>query len=242
MFDKWRKYSYAAQKSRRHRFRRVFLWFLAFYVLYNLLTSLGFSIKVLENETMQPSLQAGDRLVFSSFALHSLGRGTGERPAAPPFRRGDIVLVDTARGKARNPALRLLDQGLRFFTAQRRSFPRTEERFYIKRVIGLPGDEVSMTNFVLRVKPADSAYRLTEFELSGQDYKPAIPQVPALWDESLPFSGNMDRIVLGPGECFLVSDDRSNTNDSRAWGPVPVELAAGKLLFRCWPLTRIGIP
>jgi signal peptidase I len=99
-----------------------------------------------------------------------------------------------------------------------------------------------MTNFVLRIKPRDESYSFTEFELSEHPYNVTIPQVPALWDESLPFSGNMERIVLGEDECFVLSDDRSNTNDSRTWGPIPVSLIAGKALFRYWPLNRLGLP
>jgi signal peptidase I len=242
MFDKWRKYSYAAQKTQRYRIRWVFIWFLAVYVLYNTLTGLVFSVKVLENDTMQPALQAGDRLVFSSFTLYTLLSKAGVLSVQPSFRRGNIVLVESGRGERTSLLARLLDQGLRFFTAQRLSLWGEEERYYVKRVIGLPGDEVSMTNFVLRVKPGGSAYSLTEFELADRDYRPVIPQVPALWDESLPFSGNMDRIVLGEDECFLLSDDRSGTNDSRTWGPIPVRLIAGKLLFRFWPFRRLGSP
>ncbi len=99
-----------------------------------------------------------------------------------------------------------------------------------------------MTNYVLRVKPAGSAYTFTEFELSDRPYYPNIPQVPALWDNSLPFSGSMDPIVLGPGECFVVSDDRSNSGDSRTWGPVSAKQIIGRPIFRFWPLSRIGIP
>jgi signal peptidase I len=64
--------------------------------------------------------------------------------------------------------------------------------------------------------------------------------MPALWDTSIPFSGNMDRIILGEDECFVVSDDRSNTNDSRTWGPVSADRITGKAVFRYWPFTRIG--
>jgi signal peptidase I len=240
MFDKWLKYSYAAQKTQRHRLRRVLIWLLAFYVLYNLLTGLAVSVKVLENDAMQPALRAGDRLVFSSFTIYSLLPESAFLRSSPPFRRGNIVLVDTALGEKRPLLRRFLDQGLRFFTAQRLSLWGGEEHLYVRRVIGLPGDEVSMTNFVFRVKPADGVYGLTEYELSDRDYKPDIPQVPALWDESLPFSGTMDKIVLGDDECFLIADDRSSTNDSRSWGPVKVKLVAGKLLFRFWPPARFG--
>ena len=66
--------------------------------------------------------------------------------------------------------------------------------------------------------------------------------MPALWDSSLPFSGNMDPIILGDNECFVISDDRSNTNDSRTWGPVQINNISGKALFRYWPLNRLGRP
>jgi signal peptidase I len=109
-------------------------------------------------------------------------------------------------------------------------------------VVALPGDEITMTNFVVRIKPRDGAYSLTEFELSDKPYVSNIPQVPAIWDESLPFSGNMDWLILGENECFVLSDDRNNTNDSRTWGPVPVDFITGEAIFRYWPVTRLGRP
>jgi signal peptidase I len=242
MFDKWRKYSYAAQKNQRHRLRWILVWFLAFFLIYNVLGSLFFSMRVLENDTMQPGLRAGERFIFSSFAVPSFLAGISVQNRSFPCKRGNIVLVDMAREKNRNFLLRLLDEGIRFFTAQRMSLDGGEEHLYIKRVIGFPGDEITMTNFVLRVKPRGSSYSLTEFELSEKPYDVNSPQVPALWDESIPFSGHMDRIVLGDDECFVLSDDRSNTNDSRTWGPVPLSLIGGKALFRYWPFTRLGRP
>jgi signal peptidase I len=242
MFDKWRRYSYAAQKNQRGKILYISLFFLVLYILYNLLTSFFFSMRVLENETMLPGLRPGDRFVFSSFAAYSFFPGVDFLNRPLPLKRGNIVLLEMERDKKRSLPLLILDGFVRFFTAQRVSLLETEDQVYIKRVIGLPGDELTMTNFVFRVKPAVDPYSLTEFELSDILYEVAIPHVPALWDDSIPFSGNMDRIVLGENECFVVSDDRSNTNDSRTWGPVSVNLITGKALFRCWPLTRIGRP
>jgi signal peptidase I len=238
MFDKWRKYSYAAQKNQRVKLLWVFLCFLILYIFYNAFTFFFFSMRVLENDTMRPGLRAGDRFVFSSFAVPSFLTGINILHESLPFKRGNIVLVDLTE-KQRGPRI-LLDGFVRFFTAQRAGLFGTEEHLYMKRVIGLPGDELTMTNFVIRVKPSGGSYSLTEFELSDKPYDVTIPQVPALWDESIPFSGNMDRIVLGENECFVVSDDRSNTNDSRTWGPVPADRITGKALFRYWPFTRIG--
>jgi signal peptidase I len=242
MFDKWMKYSYAAQKSQRYRLLKIVLFFAVLVIIYNLITAFFVSIWVLDNDTMQSGLAAGDRLVFVSFALPSLLARFRPDDGALPFKRGNIVLVDTGRREKSGVMRKIIDGALRFFTAQRMSLFDKEEHLYLKRVIGLPGDEITMTNFVLRVKPAGSAYSLTEFELADKPYYPTIPHVPAVWDESIPFSGNMDRLVLGNGECFVISDDRSNTNDSRAWGPVRSDCITAKAVFRFWPFTKIGRP
>jgi signal peptidase I len=242
MFDKWRKYSYAAQKNQRHHLLWIILVFLAMFLLYNSLTSFVFSIWVLENDTMRPGLYSGDRLILSSLAIPSLLADIGIPTPSLPFKRGNIVLVDMDGGEKKKTPLVIVDGLIRFFTAQRTGLFGNGERFYVKRLIGLPGDEIVMTNFILRVRPAGDSYSLTEFELSDKPYDVNIPQVPALWDEAIPFSGNMSRIVLGEDECFVISDDRSNTNDSRTWGPVPADLIKGRALFRYWPLARIGRP
>jgi signal peptidase I len=242
MFNKWRKYSYTAQKDQRHRIRWVVIWFLIFFTLYILLSSFFASTGSLKSDAMQPGLRAGDRLIISSYRARRLLPDTFRFNRDAPFRRGSIVLVDMARREKQGVFAALADTALRFFTAQRIGLEGRGDYFFMKRVIGLPGDEISITNFVARVRPAGEVYGLTEFELSDRPYDVAIPQVPALWDESLPFSGGMETIVLGENECFVLSDDRANTNDSRTWGPVPVDLVAGRALFRYWPLTRFGRP
>ena len=239
MFDKWQKYSYAAQKNQRHRIMWVLLWILGFFIVYTALTSLVFSIRVLENDTMQPGLQKGDRFIFSSYQIYRYIPGPD---ISTLLRRGNIVLVDKSLEKKQGFFALALDGILRFLTAQRVSLNNPEDNLFIKRLIGLPGDEISMTNFVIRVKPKGELYSFTEFELWDRPYESVIPSVPALWDETLPFSGNMETVILKDNEVFVLSDDRSNTNDSRTWGPVSVSLISGKALFRYWPFTRTGLP
>ena len=242
MFDKALKYSFAAQKHERHKLLRIILIVLSLYLLYNAINVFFVSTWVLHNDTMQPELHNGDRFLVVSTALPSLLAKIQQTEAAIPFKRGNIVLIDTRRGEDKNWPLIIADNIVRFFSAQQFAILKTEEHLYIKRLIALPGDEISMVNFVLRVRPADSFYTLTEFELSERPYYPNISQVPALWDAMLPFSGNMDTRVLGPGEYFVVSDDRGNTGDSRTWGPVSAQEIIGKPLFRFWPPARIGRP
>jgi len=235
-----RNYSYADQKTQRYRSRGAILVVLVFIVLYIFFTSLFFSMRVLENDTMAPNLRKGEMFVFFSYGLYSLIPGLDLERGPMALRRGNIVLMDMFREKPPGIFYKSLDVLARFFTAQRFSLLDKEEHLFVKRVIGLPGDEITMTNFVIRVKAKGSAYSLTEFEVTDIDYTPSIPNIPALWDSSLPFSGNMERVVLGEDECFVLSDDRSSTNDSRTWGPVKINNITGKALFRYWPFTRIG--
>ncbi|GHU82387.1 signal peptidase I [Spirochaetia bacterium] len=241
MANKWRRYSYTAQKSYFRRVRMILVWVLLFFAAYTLVTSFCFSVRVLENETMLPGLVPGDRFIFSSYTITHLIRDKVIE-APPPFRRGQVVLVDRAARENRGIIRPLLDRLVRFFTIQQVNLYSREESLFIKRVIALPGDTISMNNFVLRVKPAGDSYEYTEFELSDRDYTPHIPQVPVQWDESLPFSGAMDSITLKEDECFVLSDDRGNTNDSRTWGPIPADTVTGRALVRYWPVTRIGVP
>jgi signal peptidase I len=242
MFDKALKYSYAAQKHERHKLLRIILILVALYLLYNMISAFFFSVWVLHNDTMQPGLRAGDRFLTASSVLPSLLTKLKYSGETIPFKRGNIVLIDTRRGESRGWLLGIADNLVRFITAQQLNIFGAEEHLYIKRLIAMPGDEISMINFVLRVRPSGSAYTLTEFELSDRPYHPNIPQIPALWDSALPFSGHMDSRVLSPGEYFVVSDDRGNTGDSRTWGPISAKEIIGKPVFRFWPPSRIRRP
>jgi signal peptidase I len=242
MFDKGRQYSYKTQKRQRTQMFGFFYNFLILYIAYNCLSAFFFSVWVLDNNTMQPMFSQGDRLVFCSFKLPSRFLWFKSSDNTFLFQRGSAILVDMGREKTIKLPLRIIDGAVRFFTGQQVSIFSGEGQYYIKRVVGLPGDELYMADFVFRVKPSGGLYSLTEFELSEKPYHPAIPQNPALWNESLPFSGTMDKIVLGPDECFVVSDDRGNTNDSRTWGPIPTSYITAKAVLRFWPITKIFLP
>jgi signal peptidase I len=235
-----RRYFFAEQKHQRHRARFRILLVLLFLILYVSFTSIFFSMRVLKNSTMEPNLNAGERFVFSSYSFYSFIPGLDLDKGPIPLRRGNVVLVEMFKDGKDGILYSIMDGFLRFFTLQHFSLIDSEENLFVKRLIGLPGDEIIMTNFVIRVKVKGSAYNLTEFEVTERDYTPNIPNVPALWDSSLPFSGNMEKIVLGENECFVLSDDRGNTNDSRTWGPVPIKNIIGKAMFRYWPFSRLG--
>jgi signal peptidase I len=241
MFNKWKKYSYADQKTYALRFRILVLKIVLVISGYIILTTAFFPMIVMESASMSPSIQAGDRFVFFAFGARNLAEDFRVFEGLP-FKRGDIVTVNLAEGET-GFLHTAVDKLLRFFTAGKAGLRGKQNRVFMKRVIGLPGDEISMVNFVLQVRPAGGSYTYTEYELSEKrHYEIDIPQLPAIWNESIPFSGNMPKRTLGENDCFVLSDDRANTNDSRTWGPVHTRALTGKALFRYWPLSRAGTP
>ncbi|GHT50723.1 signal peptidase I [Spirochaetia bacterium] len=242
LFNKWLKYSYADQKTQKLRTRSMIFSMLLFFVAYILVTNYLLSFKVLENSSMEPGLKEGDRFIIYSFNLQK-----ALPDALPvshlPLKRGNVVLVNNYQKNELNFAQSFLDKLIRFFTIGHLGLPAKDSRLFLKRVVALEGDTVSMTNYVMRIQPEGEPYTYTEFELSGKtNYDVNIPQVNGLWDNSIPFSGNIEKLTLGKDQCFVLSDDRSNTNDSSTWGAINTDLVMGKAILRYWPLTRIGSP
>jgi signal peptidase I len=50
---------------------------------------------------------------------------------------------------------------------------------------------------------------------------------------------DMAPITLGPLSYFVLGDNRSNSNDSRAFGPVTLDRILGRVWLRYWPLDQI---
>ena len=98
-------------------------------------------------------------------------------------------------------------------------FPDDPSKSYIKRVIGLPGDNVEMIDGHVRVNGRD----LDEAYLD-----PELNRHPA----------NRPPVFVKPGYYFVMGDNRDNSSDSRYWGLVPKKYVYGKALFRYWPLTH----
>ncbi|NCJ05299.1 signal peptidase I [Synechococcales cyanobacterium C] len=126
--------------------------------------------------------------------------------------RGDIVVF--------NPTPVLQDQGF--------------QDAFIKRVIGLPGDQVSLENGEVYVneQPLQESY-----VANGDD-----TSVQACGEEQTNIRPYLKDAVIIPEDQYLVlGDNRHNSYDGRCWGLVSRDKLVGRAVFRFWPFSRVGV-
>jgi signal peptidase I len=95
---------------------------------------------------------------------------------------------------------------------------------FIKRIIGLPGETIQIhsgTVFVCTA-PHRGCHGLNEPYVSTHNY------------------GNYGPYTVPAGDYFVMGDNRSNSDDSRVWGPLPRRNIIGEAFLVYWPLDRIG--
>ncbi len=101
-------------------------------------------------------------------------------------------------------------------------YPKNPQESFIKRVIGLPGDEILLSGGKLYING-----RLTPETYLSSDYT-TIVSPPRTW-------------VVEPHHYFVMGDNRDASNDSRNWGLVPEMYIYGKAVYRYWPVSEMGL-
>ena len=127
----------------------------------------------------------------------------------PTMHNGEFVLVNKMAYKLGSPNI---GDVIVF------RYPRDPAQEYIKRVIGLPGDQIKVLNGLVYVngKPLSEPYIAS---------KPAYQTEWTVPQDSL----------------FVLGDNRNNSSDSHSWGPLPLENVVGKALVVYWPPTQWGV-
>ncbi len=133
----------------------------------------------------------------------------------PTFQNGDYLIVDELSYRTGDPQR---------YDVVVFHYPLDPSKFFIKRVIGLPGETVKIlgNNITIVNKDHPEGFQIPE------------PFVKNPGDNDMTFN-------LKEGQYFVMGDNRSASSDSRSWGAVPRDLMSGRVLVRLLPLNDLGI-
>jgi signal peptidase I len=101
------------------------------------------------------------------------------------------------------------------------SSPEGDAEDLIKRVVGLPGDTVEIRDGVLYVNDGRKNESYVDYRLTDSTF--------------------FGPLRVPEGHVFVMGDNRSNSRDSRVFGPAPEKDLLGKVVLRFWPLDRIEL-
>ncbi len=98
-------------------------------------------------------------------------------------------------------------------------YPRNPSKFFIKRIIGLPGDTIEIQNSTVTITNGKHPEGLTLDESYIKSMQPA----PVLTE------------TLGEREYFVMGDNRDHSSDSRSWGVLQEDRIVGRAFVRLFP-------
>ena len=105
-------------------------------------------------------------------------------------------------------------------------YPNDPSQFFIKRIIGLPGETIDIKNGEITIS---NPIHREGFKLNESLYLPATHT-----------QGN-HHIKLTEDEYYVLGDNRSSSLDSRVFGPIKRSDIIGRTWLRGWPLDRIKV-
>ncbi|MCX6765255.1 MAG: signal peptidase I [Candidatus Nealsonbacteria bacterium] len=135
----------------------------------------------------------------------------------PNFQNGDYLIIDEISYRFREPQR---GQVIVF------KYPQNEAQLFIKRIIGLPGEKIEITDNVIKVTQKNGQL----LDLKETSYLPS----------SIETAGNIN-ITLENNQYFVLGDNRQFSYDSRRFGVVNKNEIIGKVFLRAWPFSSLGL-
>ena len=136
---------------------------------------------------------------------------------SPTFESGHYLVVDQLSYRFREP-----DRGEVIIF----KYPRDTSKFFIKRIVGLPGETLTLKARVLTITNSTNPDGFV-FE------EPYIAEANRV-------SGTFS-VELNDNEYFVMGDNRGQSSDSRVWGPLQKDLIVGRAFLRIFPVKQADV-
>lgn len=133
----------------------------------------------------------------------------------PTFHSGEYLIVDQVSYQFDNPSR---GDVIVF------RFPENTSKYYIKRIIGLPGETVEITDGTVMIY--------------NDEWPDGRKLVEPYIEEHARFE---TKTTLGEGEYFVLGDNRQHSSDSRSWGALEREFIEGRPAVRLFPIGKFNV-
>ncbi|NMA67051.1 MAG: signal peptidase I [Clostridiaceae bacterium] len=200
------------KQKKKSTIREILEWvglIIAAFVIASVIQSELFALTEVNMSSMRDTLIPGDKLIMNKLSY------VGSEP-----ERGDIIIflkdepINGIVGRAYIYVTDLAKKLNRNFRSNR----------LIKRVIGVPGDEIEIVDNVLYVNGI----------AQKEDYAKVDPI------QGIVLNGNMEKITVPENKLFVVGDNRGYSSDSRSFGVIDCSWVEGKAIFRIYPFNKVG--
>jgi signal peptidase I len=140
----------------------------------------------------------------------------------PTFATGQFLIVDRLSYRFENP-----NRGdVVVFR-----YPNNPRTYYIKRIIGLPGEIINIKDGVIFISKQTEAGPVASSTITLKE--PYIKDIHRSYED---FDA-----VLRPTQYFVMGDNRTESSDSRVWGPLEKKLIVGRPMLRLFPITKLSV-
>lgn len=136
----------------------------------------------------------------------------------PSFKDGEYLIVDQISLQFEHPKR---GEVVIF------RYPNDLRTFFIKRIIGLPGEKIEIRSGVVTIK--------------NEEHPEGFIVDDSYVEEDKKKREDLSERELGENQYFVMGDNRSGSFDSREWGPVSEDLIVGRPLVRVLPISRMDV-
>lgn len=187
-------------------FRSIGITVVGSIIILSVINTKVFAMAKVQQKSMEDTLHNNEKLVVDKLSYNF------NDP-----KRGDIIifLKDEEKGS-------ILEEGYRYIKEIISLNNITDNRIrYVKRVIGIPGDEINIKSGDVYV----NGEKLEESYIKGETY-----------GRDIDFP-----LIVGENELFVLGDNREVSQDSRDFGTIKVNQVEGRVAFRVSPLDKFGL-